>query len=595
MHNKSLEKLEYYKILDILTTFCTTLIGKNIVNNLQPSNNKSIVLNSLNETTQANSLIYKKGNPVFYDICNIAIYKKTINSNGILSTKALLDIAKVLSLSNSLKNYFYLDNENCEELFPILFDMFSKLYTNNNLYEKITNNIIDEFTISDNATSNLLDIRRKQKNTEKLIKEKLNSLLHSSTYSKYIQDSVVTIRNNRYVIPVKEEYKSNIKGFIHDISSSGSTVFIEPISIFDLNNEISKLKADENTEIEKFLYELTCLMAPICEDLVNTCNLIGKLDFIFAKANYSISLNAIQPIINDSKHINLIKARHPLISNQNVVPISLTIGNGYRTLLITGPNTGGKTVTLKTIGILVLMACSGLHIPAAENSSIYIFDNIFADIGDEQSIQSSLSTFSAHISNIVEILNNSCENSLVLLDELGSGTDPVEGSCLAQSILETLYSKNLITIATTHYPELKHFALVTNGFENASVEFNIDTLSPTYRLLFGVPGQSNAFAISKKLGLNENIINRASSLIHSDSINIEELLKNIYDDKIAIENEKENIQKNSSQIELLKKSLDTKLTELKNKESTIIENAKIEARRILRFCKRRSKFGFKRN
>lgn len=595
MHNKSLEKLEYYKILDILTTFCTTLIGKNIVNNLQPSNNKSIVLNSLNETTQANSLIYKKGNPVFYDICNIAIYKKTINSNGILSTKALLDIAKVLSLSNSLKNYFYLDNENCEELFPILFDMFSKLYTNNNLYEKITNNIIDEFTISDNATSNLLDIRRKQKNTEKLIKEKLNSFLHSSTYSKYIQDSVVTIRNNRYVIPVKEEYKSNIKGFIHDISSSGSTVFIEPISIFDLNNEISKLKADENVEIEKFLYELTCSMAPICEDLVNTCNLIGKLDFIFAKANYSISLNGTQPIINDSKHINLIKARHPLISKQNVVPISLTIGNGYRTLLITGPNTGGKTVTLKTIGILILMACSGLHIPAAENSSIYIFDNIFADIGDEQSIQSSLSTFSAHISNIVEILNNSCENSLVLLDELGSGTDPVEGSCLAQSILETLYSKNLITIATTHYPELKHFALVTNGFENASVEFNIDTLSPTYRLLFGVPGQSNAFAISKKLGLNENIINRATSLIHSDSINIEELLKNIYDDKIAIENEKENIQKNSNQIELLKKTLDTKLTELKNKESTIIENAKIEARRILRFCKRRSKFGFKRN
>ncbi len=588
MHNKSLEKLEYYKILDILSTFCTSLMGKNIVENLQPSNNKDTVLNSLNETTQATSLIYKKGNPTFYDICNINIYKKIITSNGILSSKALLDIAKVLSISNSLKNYFYLDNENCENLFPILFEIFSKLYTNNNIYEKITNNILDEFTIADNATSNLLDIRRKQKSTEKLIKDKLNSFLHSSTYSKYIQDSVVTIRNNRYVIPVKEEYKSNIKGFIHDVSSSGSTVFIEPVFVFDLNNEISKLKSDENTEIEKFLYELTCMLLPICEDLINTCSLIGKLDFIFAKANFSINLHAVQPIINDTKYINLIKARHPLISENNVVPISISIGTNYRTLLITGPNTGGKTVTLKTIGILLLMAYSGLHIPVEENSSIYIFDNIFADIGDEQSIQSSLSTFSAHISNIVEILNNSCENSLVLLDELGSGTDPIEGSCLAQSILETLYSKNLITIATTHYPELKHFALVTDGFENASVEFNIDTLSPTYRLLFGVPGQSNAFAISKKLGLNEDIISRASSLIHSDSINIEELLKNIYDDKITIENEKENILKNSNQIELLKKTLNTKIMELKDKENTIIENAKIEARKILRFSKRRS-------
>lgn len=588
MHNKSLEKLEYYKILDILSTFCTSLMGKNIVENLQPSNNKDTVLNSLNETTQATSLIYKKGNPTFYDICNINIYKKIITSNGILSSKALLDIAKVLSISNSLKNYFYLDNENCENLFPILFEIFSKLYTNNNIYEKITNNILDEFTIADNATSNLLDIRRKQKSTEKLIKDKLNSFLHSSTYSKYIQDSVITIRNNRYVIPVKEEYKSNIKGFIHDVSSSGSTVFIEPVFVFDLNNEISKLKSDENTEIEKFLYELTCMLLPICEDLINTCSLIGKLDFIFAKANFSINLHAVQPIINDTKYINLIKARHPLISENNVVPISISIGTNYRTLLITGPNTGGKTVTLKTIGILLLMAYSGLHIPVEENSSIYIFDNIFADIGDEQSIQSSLSTFSAHISNIVEILNNSCENSLVLLDELGSGTDPIEGSCLAQSILETLYSKNLITIATTHYPELKHFALVTDGFENASVEFNIDTLSPTYRLLFGVPGQSNAFAISKKLGLNEDIISRASSLIHSDSINIEELLKNIYDDKITIENEKENILKNSNQIELLKKTLNTKIMELKDKENTIIENAKIEARKILRFSKRRS-------
>lgn len=581
MNTKYIEKLEFNKIIEILANSCLTYIGKDLANNLTPQNNKALVVLILRETSEAVTLLYKKNFPNIIPIVDITHIIKTLESNSILSAKALLDVSKILKLSSALKNYFYEDNETPIDSFPILEQHFSGLYTNLSVQEVIEKSIIDEFTISDNASTILSAIRRKQRKLEETIKDKLNAFIHSSNYSKYIQENLITIRNDRYVIPVKEEYRTMINGFIHDFSKAGSTVFIEPMSIFELNNDIATLKSEEAKEIEKILANLTGLLYPIIEEIKNTSELIGKLDFIFAKASYAIKTKAIEPEINDKKFINLINARHPLINESLVVPININIGINFSSLVITGPNTGGKTVSLKTVGLLTLMACSGLHIPADEHSSIYVFDNVYADIGDEQSIKDSLSTFSSHMCNIIEMLNTSTSESLILLDELCTGTDPIEGSSLAISILESFYNKGLLTIATTHYPEIKNYALVTNGFENASSEFDLVNLKPTYKLLLGIPGKSNAFEISKKLGLDAKIIERANSFITSDNISIEELLKNIYDNKLIIEKEKEEIDKNLSQIELLRKSLENKNGDLKQKETSIIENAKIEARKIL--------------
>ncbi len=394
-------------------------------------------------------------------------------------------------------------------------------------------------------------------------------------------DPIITIRNDRYVIPIKEEFRGNIKGFIHDISSSGSTVFIEPMNVFELNNKINNLKIQESIEISKILSNLSSLLFPICSELNRNIDLIGILDFIFAKAKFANSMNATMPNINNEKFIYLEKARHPLIDKSTVVPIDIEIGKDYSSLIITGPNTGGKTVALKTVGLLTLMALSGLHIPAKENSSIYVFDNVFVDIGDEQSIGESLSTFSAHMFNIVDILNKLTSNCLVLLDELGSGTDPVEGASLATAILEYLNKSGVLTIATTHYQEIKNYALVTHGFENASSEFDIENLKPTYKLLIGIPGKSNAFSISKKIGLCDEILNIAKSYLKQDSIDIEELLKNIYDDKIEIEREKDEITKNLNQIELLRKTLEKEVILKSDNELKRIDKAKLDAKNII--------------
>ena len=406
-------------------------------------------------------------------------------------------------------------------------------------------------------------------------------MLHSSTYSKYIQENIVTLRNDRFVIPVKEEYRSQIKGFIHDISNAGSTVFIEPISVFEMNNQLNGLKKEETLEIEKILQELTELFSPYREELELDVTLIAQLDFIFAKAKFSKSIKATTPIITTKKEIHLKNARHPFIDKEKVVPISIDLGDDFSVLLITGPNTGGKTVTLKTVGLLTCMACCGLNIPCDENSSLYVFDHIFADIGDDQSILDSLSTFSSHMLNIVEITKQATENSLILVDELGSGTDPLEGANLAISLLDYFKEMGSLTIATTHYQELKQYALVTDGFENASVEFNLSTLSPTYKLLVGIPGKSNAFAISRKLGLDEAIVAKAQSFMTSNQIDIENLLKNIYDNKSSLEKEKLQITKELEHISTLRKSLEKENKVLKQQKQDVIQQAKIEARNIL--------------
>ena len=581
MNTKYLDKLEYVKILNILSSFAKTYIGKDMCLNLMPSNNKAEVQKLLNETTEGVNLSFRKGTPPISSFSNIDISIKKLKSYNSLNINELLDVVKILIIARNLKDYFFSDENIDLSEFKILNRYFSSLYNNKNIEENITSKILDSNTIDDRASKNLYRIRNSIRKLEQDIKDKLNSFIHSSTYSKYIQESVITIRNDRFVIPVKEEFRGQIKGFIHDMSSSGSTVFIEPMTIFELNNEINSLKIEENLEIEKILDTLSSILFPIVEDLENNTRLIGRLDFIFSKAAYSRDINAIEPILNDKKYVNLIKARHPLIDKDIVVPIDINIGEKFSCLVITGPNTGGKTVTLKTVGLLCLMASSGLHIPANSKSSIYVFDNIFADIGDEQSIQESLSTFSSHILNIIEILNESTPNSLVLIDELGSGTDPIEGSSLAISILETFFDKGSLIITTTHYPEIKNYALITYGFENASSEFDVENLKPTYKLLLGIPGKSNAFAISKKLGLSNKILDRSKSLVNSENISIEDVLKGIYDDKIIIEKEKLAIEENSKEIENLKRALQRDNTELLKQEKEIISNAKIEARKIL--------------
>lgn len=576
----NLEKLEFNKILEILSNYCITYMGKSLVNDLQPSNSVQVVQNLLNETFEAVNLVYRNSTPNFYEIENINVELKHLESNITLSCKSLLNLKNIFQLADELKKYFSKDFLDISE-YPILSSLFNMLYSNKDIVDKITTCILDENTIDDKASSNLQSIRKKQRKLEQDIRNQLNNMIHSSKYSKYIQENIITIRNDRFVIPIKEEYRSQVKGFIHDISNAGSTVFIEPIAVFEMNNELGKLKIDEEIEIQKILENLTSLFVPYIDELKTDVNLIGKLDFVFAKAKYSKVIKGITPKINKEKQINLINARHPLIDKEKVIPISVNLGNKFQILVITGPNTGGKTVTLKTVGLLCAMACSGLNIPASENSSIYVFDNIFADIGDNQSISDSLSTFSSHMINIVDIIKHSTENSLILVDELGSGTDPIEGANLAISILDYFKNVGSLTIATTHYQELKQYALVTNSFENASVEFDINTLTPTYHLLVGIPGKSNAFEISKNLGLKNEIINHAKSMMSSDQINIEELLKSIYDTKTEIEKGKTQLELKLVKVSELEKNLIQDKETLKKQEEDLINNAKIKARDIL--------------
>ncbi|MEI3400915.1 MAG: endonuclease MutS2 [Clostridia bacterium] len=578
--NNSLKKLEFDKILENVSNYCKTYIGKNHVSELRPLQDKKGIQKMLDETSQGVVLIQRNSTPPLGEIADIKVYLKSLDSYGALSIKALLEIQNILQMSSNLKNYFekdYLETSNFSAVEQYFFD----LYVNPSIVSTFAKSIIDEDTIADTASSKLQDIRRKERKIEQDIRSKLNGILHSSTYSKYMRENIVTIRNGRFVIPVKEEYRSVVKGFVHDMSSSGSTVFIEPIAIFDLNNELSNLHIEEELEIEKILQNLSGLLYPYTKELENNVQLIGKLDFIFAKAHYSLNLHCTTPEINDEKFIDFKNARHPLIDQTNVVPISVELGKDFLSLIITGPNTGGKTVTLKTIGLLSAMACSGLNIPADEHSSFYVFDHIFADIGDEQSISESLSTFSSHMSNIVKITQKATSNSLILVDELGSGTDPLEGAHLAISILQYFTEMKCLTVATSHYQELKKYALVTPGFKNASVEFDIEHLKPTYRLLIGIPGKSNAFAISRKLGLDENIIEHASSMIDKETVNLEDLLKNIYDSKSKIEDEKIRTSLALQEAEDLRNSLKHQHSNVSDKEKELISNAKQEAKQIL--------------
>lgn len=582
MNQFYLNKLEYNQILDKLSCFSKTFLGKEMCLNLKPSFDSLKVKKTQAQTLEAFTLLMKYGKPPIDNFDDINLSLKKVSSNHILSAKELLDIAKVLMMSRNLSAYFSdIINESKAEDFSNIQLYFSNLYCNLEIEKDIFSKIIDENTIDDKASTALFSIRKNRKNLEGQIKDKLYKIIHSSTYSKCIMDPIITIRNNRFVIPVKNEYRSAISGFIHDISSSGSTVFIEPTTIFDINNQINSLKLDENLEIEKVLTNLSNKIEPIVNNLYNDVSLIATIDFLFAKAEYAKSIDAISPIISDKKQFYLVEARHPLIAKDQVVPINISLGLDNTSLVITGPNTGGKTVTLKTIGLLHLMVYSGLMIPANEKSILFVFDNIFADIGDDQSLSESLSTFSSHMKNIIEITKSATCQSLILLDELGSGTDPIEGSSLAISILEFFKNLGSLCVSTTHYQELKNYVITHPGFMNASAEFDIENLKPTYHIILGVPGKSNAFAISNKLGLDHKILERARSFINSDETKIEDILKQIYDDKKAIEIEKQNIEDNSKAIKILKEKLQQDNQEKIDAANKLIENAKIEARDIL--------------
>ena len=579
----NLDKLDFKYITEKLATFTSSFEGKKLALNLEPSTNSLQVQSMLNETTEAVNLSHEKGSFPISEISDVSIYLKTLAGSLPLTSKGLIELAKVLRCARELNNYFYANDVAKEDLpnttFAALEPYFSYLYSNKDVEEKINKSILAEDLISDNASLKLSSIRKSKKSLEIDIKNRLNTLIHSSSYSKYIMDAVITIRDNRFVIPVKEEYRSFVKGFIHDTSASGSTVYIEPLSIFEINNKINNLAIEETKEIERILAMLTNLLKPISTYLKRDLDLISKLDFINAKAKLAIDMDASLPILADE--INLRFAKHPLIEKTKAVPNNIYVGKDFTTLVITGPNTGGKTVTLKTVGLICAMAQSGLYIPALDGSKVKVFDNIFVDIGDSQSIEESLSTFSSHMINIIEITKKVTSKSLVLVDELGSGTDPAQGATLAIALLEYFHNEGAFTIATTHYQEIKNYCITHDSYENASCEFDIENLTPTYKLLIGIPGKSYAFSISKRLGLDTKILDRASSLIEKPATDIETLMKEIYDDRIAIEKIKEEHSKNLNQVELLRKSLEKKASSKLEKEEQKLEKVKNEARTIL--------------
>lgn len=585
MNSKTLKVLEYNKIINLLLEKAESELGKEKVRQIKPIANKERVEHLLRETDEALSLLIKRGNPPLYGIHSIKHELKRVKMGGSLTPRGLLKVSDSLRVSRGLKKYIKENESDKSSNYSIIEGLVGNLMTFKNIEDEINNAIINENEVSDNASSTLRNIRRQIIGKNDAVKDKLNSIINSQSNKKYLQDSIVTMREGRYVIPVKQENRSKVPGLVHDISSSGATAFIEPMAVVELNNELRELEIKEREEIERILAELSNMVGEVSESIMSNQIILQDLDFIFAKGKLALDMNATKPILNDRGYINMKKARHPLLDSQKVVPISVYLGDEFTSLIITGPNTGGKTVTLKTVGLLTLMAQSGLHIPVDFNSEVAVFDQVFADIGDEQSIEQSLSTFSSHMTNIVDILNNVDKNSLILFDELGAGTDPTEGAALAMSILDNLLKLDVRTIATTHYSQLKLYALTTEGVKNASVEFDVETLRPTYRLSIGVPGKSNAFEISKRLGLQDYIIDYARDLISQENIEFEDVLRSIEKDRIEAEEKRYEAERLNLEIEKLRQDLALEKDKTKEMRDKIIQKANEEAKDILKNAK----------
>ena len=581
MNNKALNTLEYNKILNRLAGFAGSEPGKHMCLSLLPLTEPEEINNNQKQTADAVSHIFRSGNISFKGLCDIRPFIKSMEVGSCLSAKELLSLSSLLNIAALAIKYSGCDTDETGK--DSLSSYFGSLNALTNVNNEIKRCIISEDEIADDASSELKNIRRQMRNSSERIKNELSSILSGSRT--YLQEAVITSRNGRYCIPVKAEYKSQVPGMVHDQSKAGSTYFIEPMSVVKLNNEIRELELKETEEIGKILATLTAMAGNYTTELETDYNVLCYLDFVFAKGRLAIDMKASQPVINTNGCINLKKARHPLIDSHKVVPVNIYMGKDYNQLIITGPNTGGKTVTLKTIGLFSLMSQAGLHIPVSDNSEISVFKEIFADIGDEQSIEQSLSTFSSHMKNIVSILKQAGDSCLVLFDELCAGTDPTEGAALAISILSELHKPGITCVATTHYSELKIYALSTPGVENACCEFDVGTLAPTYRLLIGVPGKSNAFAISGKLGLPENIINNAKSNIGTSQKAFEDVIADLEKSRITIEKEQLEIEQYKQQVVSLKEQLNNQKEQLDKKTDDILQKAREEASAILHDAK----------
>lgn len=582
MEKRVLKTLEYDKILAMLKERASCCISRELVNTMEPSGDFDTVERELKLTAEAETLFYKTGRSPVDDFPDMRHCLERMHAALFLSTGELLGIASCLKAARIAKDI--LAKEVGEESY--LYNLAGLLITHRSAEEEINRCIINEDEIFDGASPALARIRRAMRLANEKVREKLNSMIRSTAYQKYLQEPIITIRNGRFVIPVKQEYRQQVPGLIHDQSSSGATLFIEPSAVVELGNEYKKLLADEADEIERILTELTAMLAPYADEIREDLNIMGQIDLVFAKAKLSRELNAVMPRLNRNNYVRIVRGRHPLIPADRVVPIDIWIGRDYRSLIITGPNTGGKTVTLKIVGLFALMVQSGIFVPANEGSEFPVFEHIYADIGDEQSIEQSLSTFSSHMKNIVGILDKADENSLVLLDELGAGTDPIEGAALAMSILEELNDRHCICVSTTHYSEIKAFAMTHEGMENASMEFDIDRLCPTYRLYIGIPGKSNAFEISSRLGLPSSIIDKAKGFLKGEDVRFEDIISSAQSQHRIAEEERKMAEEARAELEKLRADAERERRKLDEDRNRLQAKAKEDAKRIVADTKR---------
>lgn len=582
MNEKVLNTLEYNKIIQTLTDFADSEPGKKLCSGLVPSTDPEEIRKAQGETRDALSRLFKQGSTSFGGNKDIGFTVKTLDIGSTLSSVELLKIAKLLDNVNRIKIYGRKEREDLPA--DSLEEYFELLEPLTFLANEINRCILAEDEFADDASPKLKSIRRSMISTNDKIHSQLLSMVNGS-YRSYLQDAVITMRNNRYCIPVKSEYKSQVHGLVHDQSSTGSTFFIEPAAVVELNNQLKELALQEQEEIERILAELSAQAGSYTKELAQNQKLMTKLDFIFAKAKLALEQNATEPLFNTDHYINIRKGRHPLLPKKTVVPIDIHLGKDFDLLIITGPNTGGKTVSLKTVGLFTLMGQAGLHIPALDRSELSIFTEVYADIGDEQSIEQSLSTFSSHMKSIVHILAHADENSLCLFDELGAGTDPTEGAALAIAILNHLHDRGIRTMATTHYSELKIYALSTSFVENACCEFSVETLQPTYRLLIGIPGKSNAFAISSKLGLPDEIITAAKEQISKEDESFEDVIADLEQSRITIEKEQKEIAEYKERIRTLQEQLKAKNEKIDRAKDKILREANEKAREILQEAK----------
>ena len=582
MEKRVLKTLEYDKILAMLKERASCCISRELVDTMEPSGDFDTVERELKLTAEAETLFYKTGRSPVDDFPDMRHCLERMHAALFLSTGELLGIASCLKAARIAKDI--LAKEVGEESY--LYNLAGLLITHRNAEEEINRCIINEDEIFDGASPALAHIRRAMRLANEKVREKLNSMIRSTAYQKYLQEPIITIRNGRFVIPVKQEYRQQVPGLIHDQSSSGATLFIEPSAVVELGNEYKKLLAEEADEIERILTELTAMLAPYANEIREDLNIMGQIDLVFAKAKLSRELNAVMPRLNRNNYVRIVRGRHPLIPADRVVPIDIWIGRDYRSLIITGPNTGGKTVTLKIVGLFALMVQSGIFVPANEGSEFPVFEHIYADIGDEQSIEQSLSTFSSHMKNIVGILDKADENSLVLLDELGAGTDPIEGAALAMSILEELNDRHCICVSTTHYSEIKAFAMTHEGMENASMEFDIDRLCPTYRLYIGIPGKSNAFEISSRLGLPNSIIDKAKGFLKGEDVRFEDIISSAQSQHRIAEEERKMAEEARAELEKLRADAERERRKLDEDRNRLQAKAKEDAKRIVADTKR---------